>query len=307
MSLQDHSVEQDSVQAITLMIGSVFMMSTMDLAIKQLVEHYPSIQVVFFRCAFSAPVFAAWILFTNRSLFRPRRFKGHLLRAALGLVMLYTVGECFREMPLADAYAIFFAAPLLITLLSGVLMKEPAGPLRMSASLIGFVGVLIVLKPGSAALISYGSIMGLIAVVSYAFVALLLRSLGRQEHTITISFWFTALIGGASGLLAIKGWKPVLLEHWPWLLTLGISGTCGQIMLTAAFRRASAAVIAPYDYLHMIWAVFFGWWFWGDLPGGRVWVGSTIIVGSGLYILYREHKLKKLIAAPISNPDIPVL
>ena len=82
MSQSDHSVEQDSVKAITLMTGAVLMMSIMDVAIKQLVEHYPSIQVVFLRCVLSAPLFASWILLRNRSLFRPNRFRDHLIRAA---------------------------------------------------------------------------------------------------------------------------------------------------------------------------------------------------------------------------------
>ncbi len=305
MSQQDHSVEQDPIKAIILMTAAVFMMSTMDLAIKQLVDHYPSIQVVFLRCVFSAPLFAIWIFFRNRSLFKPKRFKDHFLRATIGLLMLYAVGECFREMPLADAYAIFFAAPLLITLLSGLILKEPAGPLRLSASIIGFIGVIVVLKPGSSAFLSYGSAMGLVAVVAYSFVVLLLRSLGRQEHSITIAFWFTALVGAGSAIFAFNSWQPVLIEHWPWLLTLGLSGTAGQVLLTAAFRRASAVVVAPYDYLHMLWAVLFGWWFWGDLPGSRVWIGSSIIVASGLYILFREHKLKHKVVAPLSNPDLP--
>lgn len=300
MKLQDHSVRQDPVLAIILMTISVFMMSVMDLAIKQLVEFYPTMQVVFLRSIFSAPIFAAWIFIRNPSLIIPRHFKGHLFRAMIGLIMLFAVGECFREMPLADAYAIFFAAPLLITILSGVVMKEPAGPLRMTAAVLGFAGVIIVLKPGTSNLISYGSVMGLIAVAAYSGVAMLLRSLGRQEHSITIAFWFTFLVGIGSSTFAINEWQTLQREHWPWLLALGVSGTCGQILLTAAFRRASAAVVAPYDYLHMLWAVLFGWWFWGELPGARIWVGSAVIVGSGMYILLRERHLQKKTAAALA-------
>jgi drug/metabolite transporter (DMT)-like permease len=300
LSHADHSVEQDTIRAIGLMVGSVFMMSTMDVAIKQLVASYASIQVVFLRCLFSAPLFALWMLLSNRSLFRPRRLSPHLLRAAVGLVMLFAVGECFRELPLADAYAIFFAAPLLITVLSGVVMKEPAGPLRLTAAVIGFAGVLVVLKPG-AMVISYGSMMALVAVLAYAVVALLLRSLGRTEHSITIAFWFTALVGIGAGVLALGNWTRLDLAHWPWLLTLAVSGTAGQVLLTAAFRRASAAVIAPYDYLHMFWAVLYGWMFWGDLPGLRTWLGTAIIVGSGLFILFRERRIKPAARTPIGK------
>lgn len=288
---REYAAEQDPVTAIGLMAASVFMMSTMDLAIKQLVSHYPSIQVVFLRCVLSAPLFAAWMVVADPSLFRPQRFRHHAYRAAVSVIMLFAVGECLRELPLADAYAIFFAAPLLLTILSGLVMKEPAGPLRLFAAAVGFAGVLVVLKPG-AVLISYGSAMGLLAVVTYAFVALMLRSLGRTEHSMTIIFWFTSLAGLAAGLIAIPGWKPIDAAHWPWLLTLCICGSAGQLLLTEAFKRASAAVIAPYDYLHMVWALLYGWWFWGDLPGLRTWAGTTIIVGSGLYIWFRERQLK---------------
>lgn len=298
---KDHSVKQDSVRAIGLMIGAVFMLATMDLAIKQLVEHYSSMQVVVLRCVLSAPLFAVWILITDRSLFRPHRFHHHLSRAAVGVIMLFAVGECLREMQLADAYAIFFAAPLLLTILSGMVMKEPAGPMRLAAASVGFAGVLIVLKPGTV-LISYGSAMGLLAVVTYAFVALMLRSLGRTEHSITIVFWFSTLVGVAAGLLSISEWRAIDPAHWPWLLTLGIGGSIGQLLLTSAFKRASAAVIAPYDYLHMIWAVLFGWVFWGELPGMRTWAGTAIIVASGMYILFREKQLKLRAARAGAQP-----
>jgi len=289
----DHSVEQDSVHAILLMLGAVFLFSTMDLSLKQLVEYYPSMQVVFLRCALSAPLIALWILFTNRRLFRPRRLKQHIYRAAIGLLMLYSVSECLHEMQLPDAYAIFFGAPLLITVLSGLVMKEPAGPLRMTASVLGFAGVLIVLKPGVSAMISYGSVMGLISVVTYSVVVLLLRSLGRDEHSLTIALWFTGLIGVCAAFLSIPAWLPLKFEHWPWLVVLSISGTLGQVALTAAFRRASAAVIAPFDYLHMFWAVLYGWYFWAHIPGLRTWVGTAIIVASGLFILFREQHTKR--------------
>lgn len=291
MSSGKHAVTQDSIRAIIFMLMAIFLLATMDVSIKRLVESYPSMQVVFLRCLFSAPWFALWILMRDRRLFRPARLRHHLLRALIGIVMLYAVAECFRELPLADAYAIFFAAPLLITVLSGVIMKEPAGAVRLVAAAIGFGGVLIVLKPGAAALLSYGSVMALVAVVSYTFVVLLLRSLGRNEHAITIAFWYTGLIGVLTAFFAYREWTSLQWQHWPWFVLLGVTGTLGQVALTAAFRRASAAVIAPFEYLHMFWAVLYGWWFWGELPTLRTWLGSAVIISCGLYILYRERRL----------------
>ena len=107
-----NAVEQDTMKAIGMMGLAVAFLSAMDLALKQLVEHYPSMQVVFLRCITSAPLLASWMLLRNRKAFRVKYPADHLLRAVIGLVMLFGVSECFRELQLADAYAIFFAAPL---------------------------------------------------------------------------------------------------------------------------------------------------------------------------------------------------
>ena len=282
--------QQNAVHAVAWMLWGVFLLSTMDVAIKQLVAFYPSLQVAVLRCAMSAPLFALWILIMNRRLFRTRHLRAHGARAALGLIMLWAVGEAFRELPLADAYAIFFAAPLLMALLSGPVMKEPAGPWRLGACAVGFVGVLVVLEPGTDALLSRGSVMALIAVVCYAAVALMVRALGREEHSLTIAFWFTALCGALGALLMPTRWVSLDPAHWPWLLLLGVTGTLGQVALVAAFRRASAGVIAPLDYTALVWAVLYGWWIWGELPDQRTWVGASIIIAAGLFVLFRESR-----------------
>jgi drug/metabolite transporter (DMT)-like permease len=285
-------VKQHSAQAIGLMLVSVFFMSTMDVVIKILVEHYPSFQVVFLRCALSFPLFAVWILITGKSQIRTAYPWGHLLRGVLGVIMLFAVSECFREMQLADAYTLFFAAPLLITLLSGPVLGEPAGAFRIFAAVLGFGGVLIVLSPSGGSWISYGALMGLIGMIAYSLTTLLLRRLGSRDGTVTIAFWFVTIVGAISGVLAIPQWKPLSLDHWLPLLVLGISGAGGQVLLTAAFRRASAAIVAPLDYTHMIWAVVYGLAIWGYLPGWRVWIGASVIMLSGIFIIYRENRLR---------------
>ena len=294
------------MKAIGLMSLAVFMLSAMDLALKQLVEHYSSMQVIFLRGFLSAPLLAAYMLGWDRKSFRVKYPKDHLLRAAIGLLMLFGVGESFRELQLADAYAIFFAAPLLITMLSGPILGERAGPFRLAAAAVGFIGVLIVLQPGAdSQLISYGSVMALVSVVAYAFMALLLRRMGHHDSTVAIAFWFIALVGIGGGLLSIVTWKPIQWEHWPWFLLLSITGTLGQLMLTGAFQRASVAVIAPIDYTHMIWAVVYGYIFWGHLPGINTWIGTAVIVASGLYIIFREHRINKRrqIAVAVGAPS----
>lgn len=304
MDETSHAVEQDTMKAIAMMSLGICFLSAMDLALKQLVEHYPSMQVVFLRCITSAPLLATWMLIRNRKGFRVKHPADHLLRAAIGLIMLYAISECFRELHLADAYAIFFAAPLLITLLSGPVLGEKAGPYRITAAVVGFAGVLVVLQPGlNSQLLSYGAVMALVAVVAYAFMVLLLRRMGHHDSTVALAFWFIALVGVGAGLLSILSWKPIQWQHWPWLVLMGITGTFGQLLLTGAFKRASVAVIAPLDYTHMIWAVIYGYIFWGHLPGTSTWFGTAIIVSSGLYIIFREHRIKQRRIALCSPQD----
>jgi drug/metabolite transporter (DMT)-like permease len=206
--------------------------------------------------------------------------------------MLFTVGECFRELQLADAYTLFFAAPLLMTLLSGPVLGEAAGKVRIAAALTGFIGVIVVLKPSPTGFIAYGTAMGLLGMVAYTLSTLLLRRLGDRDHTVTIAFWFVTVCGLGAGLLAIPFWRPIEASHWPWLLVLGMTRACGQVLLTAAFRRASVAVVAPFDYAHMLFAVIYGLAFWGYLPDARTWTGAGIIVLSGLFIIYRENRIR---------------
>lgn len=299
-------VEQHAVQAIALMLVAVFFMSTMDVAFKMLVEHYSSFQVVFFRSAMSLPFFAGWILLTDRTRFRTAYLPGHLLRGLLGIVMLFCVGECFRELQLADAYTLFFAAPLVITLLSGPVLGEPAGPLRSAAAAFGFIGVIVALQPSPESWVSYGAVMGLLGMVAYAFSSLLLRRLGERDATVTIAFWFVAVVCAGSALAAWPSWRAIDPSHWPQILTVGITGACGQALLTAAFRRASVAVVAPFDYTHMVWAVVYGLAFWGYLPGWRVWAGSAIIVAAGLFILLREHRSERRRQRQVDVPSGPL-
>ena len=293
---------QNPMQAIALMLGATLALSAMDVSIKMLVEHYNTFQVIFLRSLISVPLFTAFILWRGTHLFRTSYPRGHIVRGIVGLAMLWTVGECFREMHLPDAYAIFFAAPLLITLLSGPVLGEPAGIMRILAAVVGFSGVLVVLQPQGGQWITYGAAMGLLGVCFYAISALLLRSMGQLDGTVTITFWFSLILGTLSGLLSISDWKPIAPEHWRMILSLGVFGTAGQFLITAAFRKAAIAIVAPFDYFHMFWALLFGYMFWGYIPGAPTWLGSVIIVASGLFILYREHRKKRRALAAIDQP-----
>ena len=277
------------------MLGAVLAFAFMDVAMKLLVEHYPAIQVAFLRCAGSMPLFAVAIFISgDRQQFTSANLGLQLVRAMIGILMLTTVGICFRELPLADAYAIFFAAPLLIVLLAGPLLGEAAGKRLIIAALVGFIGVLFVLKPeGRTLALSLGATMGLIGMLCYTFTSLLLRRLGRQDSALTIAFYYTFLAGAGSALLVWPVWQPIQRSDWLALSVLIIAGAVAQFLISMAYRRASPATLAPFEYTAMFWALLFGYSVWRDIPGIRMIIGSIIVVAAGLYIIHHERERTK--------------
>jgi drug/metabolite transporter (DMT)-like permease len=258
---------------------------------KRLVETYPPMQVTFLRGAASLPfLLGATALFGRWALLVPRRWTLHLLRGALGVVTLWFFVKSVSLLSLADAYAIFMSAPLLITALSVPLLGEHVGWRRWVAVFVGLAGVLVVLKPSGAGLVTLGGVAALTAAVGYALSVLTIRLLSRTDTGPATVFWSLALVAVMSGLLSIAGWVPLRLEHTPWIAALGLTGASGQYFITEAFRRAPPPVIAPLEYTALAWGMLFDLVLWSTVPGARMLTGATIIVASGLYVIHRERQ-----------------
>jgi drug/metabolite transporter (DMT)-like permease len=203
--------------------------------------------------------------------------------------MLASFIYAISEMPLSEAYTLFFISPLIITALSVPFLGETVGWLRWAAVLVGFSGVLIVMRPGFAA-VNLATIAVLIGATCYAVNAITVRILGRTDSTAAMSFWFMAFLAIGAGLLAIPEWQPVRAADAGWLIGMGISGALGQVLITEAFRCAPVSVIAPFEYSTLLWGVLLDIAIWGVLPGPIVFVGAAVIVGSGLYLIHRERR-----------------
>jgi drug/metabolite transporter (DMT)-like permease len=261
----------------------------MDVILKQLTDHYSSFQVAFFRGITALPVVYALLMhqggLTN---LHTRQWKLHLLRGVLGVSMLITLIYAFANMKLADAYAIFYAAPLFVTLLSVLVLKEKVGRHRWFALFIGLSGVFIMLKPGDAN-VSLAALACLYATLCYAVLIIIMKILHRTETTATQAFYFTLSITIGAGLLALFDWRPFHLEDIWLLIALGITAALAQFILTDAYRRAPASLLAPYEYTAMLWGLFFGFLFWREIPTPIMLVGAAIVGLTGLYILYRER------------------
>ena len=282
--------QPSNFRGIVFMLCAVVAFSMMDVCLKLLSPHYPAVQVAALRGLTSLPLVLLWIALSGG--FRQvltRRWRLHLLRGVLGVLMLSSFAFALREMPLAEAYSLFFVAPLLVTALAVPLLGERVGWRRWLAILIGLAGVLVVLRPDAARMLNLGSVAVLVAAVSYALSAITVRLLGRTESTQSMVFWAISLLSLFALVVAWNDWIEIRVEHWPILLGLSISGALGQYAITEAFKRSDASVVAPFDYTALIWGVSFDWLIWHTAPDRMMLLGAGIIVASGLYLIRRER------------------
>lgn len=284
-------MRSENLRGIGLMLLAMATLALMDASMKQLVATFPPIEVAALRGLVSLPFVLAWLYWRERTIVTLLRirWRWHLGRGVLAIVMLTGFIYAISDMPLSEAYTLFFVAPLLITALSVPLLKESVGPRRWLAILTGFAGVLIVLRPGSMT-VGWTTVAVLVSATCYALNAISVRILGRSDSTAAMAFWFMAAVAIGAGLLALPGWEPVGVEHVSLLAVLGFTGALGQVFITEAFRCAPASVIAPFEYSSLFWGMGLDLVIWGELPDPIVFVGAAIIVGSGLYLIYRERK-----------------
>ena len=277
------------------MLAAVATFSVMDLSMKRLAESYPAMQVTFLRGLASLPFIFLVTAWSGRwQDLLPNRWRLHLLRGVLQVTTLYFFVYAVSHLSLANAYAIFMSAPLLITALSVPFFGEHVGWQRWGAVVVGMIGVLIILRPGgaSAELDGMAVLGGLAAVASataYALGGLLIRVLSPTETSTATVFWALSLTAVFAGVLSISSWVPVLLDHGVWIAIVGLSGAIGQHLLTQAFRLAAPSSIAPLEYTALAWGMLFDWLLWFTVPNSRMLIGAAVIVASGLYIIHRER------------------
>ncbi len=220
---------------------------------------------------------------------KTQRLPAHLLRTAVGLSSMALTFAAVFALPLAEATTIGFSMPIFATIMSALILGEQTGWRRWAAVLTGFAGVLIVVQPGQGSLPVAGIAYGLAGAFLSAMVSILLRQMGRSEPPIRTVFWFSALsaIVLLPFYLASADWHPP--HVWAALIAIGIFGGCAQLAMTTSLTMGPVSVVVPMDYTSLIWATLLGWLIFDRLPATATWLGAPVIVGSGLYIIWREH------------------
>ncbi len=280
----------DNLRSISAMLLAVAFFSLMDTAMKLLVARYPAMQVAALRGLSALPLVLAYVAWTGsgHSLWRVR-WRLHLARGLLSIVMLALFAFALQSLPLAESYTLFFIAPLLITLLSMPVLKERVAPSHWAAIVVGFGGVVVALRPASASFLSIGALAVLGAAGCYALNAILGRLLTRTDSSVSLVFWTTIALACGAGLLALPGWRPVQGDDLPLILALAVTGFAGQVAITDAFRHGQASVVAPFEYTALAWGVGLDWLLWASLPQHQTLLGAAIIVASGIYLIRAER------------------
>ena len=299
---------------IACVIGGTLALGIQDMLIKLLAESYPFPlhQIGLFRSivALALVLLFLWLEGGYRQL-RTKRLGIHLWRGFLLILanMAYFLG--LASMPLADAAAVFFSAPLIITLLAIPFLGEKVGPRRWTAILIGMMGVIIMLRPSGDA-IRLVALLPLLAAVCYATIQILTRKIGTSDSASVMAFYVQACFLGFSavfGLIFGSGWAmpennqtlEFLLRAWVWpgawglmlMVGCGVMVGLGSYLLSQAYRIAEARTVAPFEYTGLPIAVLLGFMVWGHLPDGWSLVGILLIALSGVYVFLRETKQSK--------------
>jgi len=279
-----------NVVGIAWMLAAVGVLALMDGTMKALASRYPPFEVAALRGATSLPVVMIWIAFAGG--FRQVidvRWGLQIGRGLIGLGMLTSFVYALGKLPLAEAYAIFFVAPLIITALSVPMLGERVDAARWLAILVGFGGVLVVLRPTGHGALTLAGLAVLGAALGYALSAILTRVIARSDSTLSMIVWFLVPVTVVASIVAAPRWVPIARADWWLLAVLGVIGAAGQYLITEAFRHGEASVLAPFEYTALAWGLGLDWVFWRATPQLRTLAGGGIVVLAGLYILYRER------------------
>jgi drug/metabolite transporter (DMT)-like permease len=300
--MSDETPAERPFRIFFAMIAAQALFTTMNAFVKLASEDHSVPQIMFFRSVLALIPVIWLILHTGKesgdrfALFRTTRPMGHAWRSITGILAMVCYFGALMTLPLANVTALSFTAPLILTVLSIPMLNEKVGPYRMSAVIVGMLSVLLILGPSIEADREHlsGNIMALAAAVLSAFSLGLIRQMGRTENHLTIVFYFTLSCAVASAIVLPFYWQTPTGANLYFLLMVGLCGSIGQILMTWSYAHAPAAYASAFFYTAIIFAGLLDWVIWDYVIDARTATGCAVIVASGLYILHREVKKKRL-------------
>lgn len=273
--------------------------ATHDVFVKFLGGQYSAVQIIFFSVVFSFPLVAMMLIGDrNDGNLRPRHPWWTLVRTVSTLITGVSAFYAFSVLPLAQTYAILFAAPLLITVLAIPILGEKVGIRRGLAVAVGLAGVMIVLRPTGTAL-GLGHAAALMAAVCSSLASVIVRKIGQDERSVVLLLFpmvANFLVLGAALPLV---YKPMPIEHLGMIGVIAAFGFVASLFIISAYKNAEAVIVAPMQYSQMIWAIIFGFLIFNETPDRVTLIGAGVIMASGLYIVLRESRAKVSKNSPV--------
>lgn len=296
-------------------MSGIAIFSVQDLILKKLSGDYPLHQAMVLRSLTALPfhlLIVWWFDGRLSTIITPGWWK-MLLRGLLNFVAYTAYYLGLATLPMAETVALFFMAPLFITLAAFVILREPVALSSGLAVLAGFAGVLMIVQPGSGSF-QLAALLPVLGALGYAVSMVVARPLGRTETAAAMAFWGNncflicalalSVVYGNGGMadtahpsmaFLTRGWITPPVQDLALMASCGVIAAIGLTLLTHAYRIAPSAAVAPFEYTFMFWGVLWGWMFWGDMPAAMGWLGIAVIIGAGLYVISRPANEK---AAP---------
>ncbi len=277
------------------MLLAVILYSINDALIKWLVESYQPMQIIFCRSFFTFfPLLAVVLQKTSWKGLKTNKIGYNALRAGIMALSIPFYIYAFKILPLADAYAVAYVAPLFMAIFSIPILGEKVEKHSWIAIAVGFSGVLVMMRPGSAAF-SLGGLSALVGGILWALALVIGRKLSQTEKSLSLTIWFMGACFLMSSFFTPFCWQTPSLLDWGLFAISGILGGFALMAITRAFSLAPASVVAPLDYFIFIFGALIGYVVWGDIPDAFIMLGALILVLSGLYLVYHEARRRPLV------------
>lgn len=280
---------QSNLRGALLSLAAFGLYASHDVVVKILGGSYSTFQTMFFSGLMSFPLVTLMLLGDRRDgTLIPRHPWWTIIRTVSSVVTGVMGFFAFSQLPMAQCYAIFFAMPLLITLMAIPMLGERVGLRRGLAVIVGLGGVMIVLRPGGEVPLGIGHLAALGAATTGAFSSVIIRKIGRDERSVVLMLYPMVLTFLAMGLTMPFVYIPMPVEHLGLTAIMAALGLAGAFAAIASYRVAPAIIVAPMQYSQIIWAAFYGWLIFGESIDLYTAIGSTVIIASGIYIVLRE-------------------
>lgn len=285
------SLQTPALRGIVLMCLSTVAFSIMHGLVRFVSEVLPPFQIAFFRNIFGLAFLLPLLMRSRFTMLRTKRIGLHALRGVINIAAMLMFFTALSISPLAKVTALSFTAPIFMAILSVLVLGERFRIYRWLAILMGFVGVLIILRPGLVA-IDTGALLVTGAAALWAVAMVLIKILSRTESSVTIVAYMGIFLGVFSIVPALWVWQPFGLQTLGWMALIGLFGSIAQMSLSQSLKETDPTALMPFDFLKLIWTALIGVWFFAEIPDVYTWLGAAVIFSSGLFIALRERQTK---------------